>query len=137
MTSNQERVFYQDTQTQVTSARVVIGSKTYALANISSVDLQYRGNPPSCIPFAGFVPGGILLLAGLLTIASMPVAGLFCLGLGGIITFYCIQAIQKSQPYYAAILETNSGTIDALSAKKKEDLEPVVAAITQAIVERT
>ncbi len=132
-----EKVFYEDTQTRVTSARIVIGSKTYALDNISSVDLQYRQDSASCFVWGFLLISAFLGVAGLATAftGGGPIAFFFLIT-GGVLTWFCINQIRSHKPYYVAILETNAGSIDALSNENKESLVPIVDAINQAVIER-
>lgn len=130
--STQETIYYQDESIIVTNTRAVLGTKTYAMANITSVSM-------GVIP-ANRVPGIVLALIGLAIAgcacsvvgkdaASVIVFGLIVLGLG-----IAIAAAPKTR--YVVKIGSASGEANALVSKDKEYIQKIVNAVNEAIIKR-
>jgi hypothetical protein len=134
-----ERKFYEDASVLVTDKRLVIVGKTYAMANVTSV--QITGvEPPSgpvtwCVILA-LIFGGFAALILLGDFRHMTGLGLFMLaaGLGfGGCAYYVINS-------YAGMLSLRvsgtSGEVDALQDFDRDRMNAIVEAVTAAIVSR-
>lgn len=125
-----EVTHYSHGSVQVTNARAIIGSTTYAMANITSVKMaKKRANPWFGIFLA--VLGVILFLVAItgdqntveiIVTAVMAVAGI------------AIAATRRSR--YIVRIGSASGESDALISKDQETIESIVGAMQQAIIER-
>jgi hypothetical protein len=151
--SEQEIIFYQDKIVLITNTRAVLGSRTYAMSNVTSVT-------PGVIPadrtlgivvavIGALVTGfcGLISLFGLmwlfggssnstssairgnLFIGLFVVLGLLILGLG------IFLAIRKKDTY-AIRIGSASGESDALASKDYQYIYEVVKAMNQAIIYR-
>ena len=127
-----ETTYYQDGSIMVTNACAVLGSKTYAMANITSVSM-------GVIP-ANRTPGivvGIIGLAILVCSASRGsnssgggiIAGLVVLAIGVAIAFAV-----KTQ--YVVKIGSAFGESNALSSADQSYIQKVVNAVNEAIIKR-
>ena len=125
----QEKVYYNDAQTLVTSRRAVINGVTYVMANITSVALVIHEEERESLPL-------LLLMFGLMitTIVSILTVSLFAIG--GILMLLAAYGLLRPNAYFIVRIRTGSGETDALQSKEGYTLAPIVDAIKQAIVER-
>jgi hypothetical protein len=129
----QEKVYYDDGQTVVTSRRTVLNGKTYAMANITSVALGPQREQGDS---AFFILGLLVTLATAWEIFNVTtaIAGAWW---GGIclVTFILATYFTPS-PSYLVRIRSGSGETDALQGRERQSLQPIVDAINHAIVER-
>jgi hypothetical protein len=149
----QETIFYQDGSVLITNARAVLGARTYAMSNITSVT-------PAVIPadrtfgiiiaILGFLLtgccglvslGGLTLLfgdssgntstaiGGNIFIGLFVLLGLAILGLG---IFFAI----REKPTYFVRIGSASGESDALASKNYPYISKIVSSMNEAIVHR-
>ena len=130
MAEKKETIFYSDERgVRITDTRLIVGSTTYAMANITSVS---RTRKP-----ANRVPGIVLAILGLVILAITSqlgssegvIFGVILLGLG-----ILIAAIVKAT--YIARIGSASGETDAISSKDKQYIQAVVTAMNEAIIKR-
>lgn len=127
---------------KVTNLRVVIGAKTYALSNITSVELG-RKEPSGCVPdfliLAG-VGSVVIALTQLFGPASSStphpafptgwiIAAAFLLA-GGIL------ALRSGKPEYTVKVGSASGESNILASQDEPTIRKIVDAINTAIVQR-
>lgn len=103
----------------ITTARFVVGSKTYALRNITSVAATRRA-PSMVLPMA-------LLVIGLISMLASVVAGLVLLLLSGV----AVLLLGKGD--YSVHLLTAAGEAHAVTSENREYIEGLVAALNDAI----
>lgn len=124
--SQEEVVFFNKGTTKVTSARVIVGGKTFAMAGITSVEVR------KILPNTSYLPGLLAFFAGLGTTQSNMGAGIGILLLGIAMLWY-----QTSKPIkYALVLRAAGGEVNALESEKEKDIDVIASAITDAIVHR-
>ena len=125
----EERTILQRGDVTVTTARFLVGSHTYAMSGITSV--QTGVTRPSRV-------GPILLILfgviGMLTITTgapvqVLVVALICIVLG-------ILWLRSKKPVYHVLLRSASGEAKACSSKVSDDVNSIVAALNEAIVLR-
>jgi hypothetical protein len=125
-----EQIFFTGAGITVTRTRVVVGSKTFALANVTSVS---RGKSETNRT-VGILPGALLLLGGLGGLLSGDVLwGLLAVVLGiawGIVVFFLIP-IQ-----HLVRLRSSGGEFSVCHSPNRELVERIIGAINQAIVAR-
>jgi hypothetical protein len=124
--SGSERVYFSDLSITVTSTRAVLGSKTYALANITSVTLGENSLAGwGC--FTAFC-GGILALC-LQTPGSIQIGlfGLFVAAIGIVLMLYRT---------YVVRIGSASGEADAFQHRDRQYIETIVNALNLAIIDR-
>jgi len=130
--SNSETAYYDKDEIFVSNKRIVLGSKTYILDNITSVDLRYI--------YPNLSAGSMLVLLGIvffslgIFLATIHILG-FIFILGGVLVAI-IGAIIRNQIVYLVCLGSSSGEIDAMSSDDKQALSEIVDAINQAIIEK-
>jgi hypothetical protein len=124
-----EETYFSQGDVQVTNSRVVLGGKTYAMRNITSVTIGEI--PPNR------VPGIVLAVLGLCPLmggfsdngGALLVIGLIVIGLG-----IALAALVKTR--YVVRLGSASGESDALTAPDVAYIRKIVDAINKAIVQR-
>ena len=135
-TSPPEIVYYEDAQVKVTNARAILGSKTYALANITSVGL-YKDNPSNILPILMIVGGGLLLIPGIFMAAVGDIeSGIPCAVISFLLIAIGIGVMVTSKPSYIFRIGSASGEADALKSRNLEYMQRIVGAVNEAIVRR-
>ena len=143
-TNMTEQIFLETASAKVTNARAVIGEKTYAMANITSVGIN------SSISRLGrglVILGGLVLiypLMGLLYIVfdSVPLAYsgivlILMIGVpGGVLTLVGLLLNKNARATHVLTLYTASGEIKALTSKNLDKLRQISEAITNAMIAR-
>jgi len=131
--SESEVTYYEAGSVHVTNTRVVLGSKTYALRNITSVSMAVKqGN---------VVPGIILIVLGIIIGSCVGISSrseLLGLGILIVITIFgaALFAGQLRNTRYIVRIGSASGESDALALKDQERVKQIVAAMNQAIIQR-
>jgi len=127
-----ENTYFESGGVTVTSTRAILGGKTYAMTNITSVAMDKTG--------AKIVPGLILLILGILISGcglvvegTSRVLGLF-IGIAALIVG--ILALIAAKPSYIVRIGSSSGEANALSSRNQEHIQAIVGAMNQAIVDR-
>lgn len=124
-----EETIFKEGSVKITNLRAIIGSKTYAMSNITSVSLSGI-EPSNGGAFASLLFGG---LAGLASVAAQNwwLCAFFLLiaAFGGVV-------IYQSAPTYAVIIASASGETNALASKEEHRIRCIVEAINTAIVRR-
>ncbi len=122
-----EKIYYSDGAITVTSTRAVLGGKTYAMANITSVSLAENQQGAGCgcalLAVGGFF--ALFLMSG-----DTVALGFFGLVLGIIGVFV------MSQNSYVVCIGSASGETNALQHSSREYIQTIVDAVNQAIIDR-
>lgn len=122
-----EQTYFDDGRVRVTNTRFIVGAQTYAVRNITSVEVV-RHPPNRRAPI-------ILLIASAIFTIEMGKHGAtpeFALGLLGLVV--SIWWLLNQRPTYAVVLATSAGEIRALESRKSSFIDSVVVAINDAIV---
>jgi hypothetical protein len=122
-----EKVYHSDGAITVTSTRAVLGGKTYAMANITSVSLAENQPGAGCgcaLLGAGFV-FALVLFSG--ESIGLGLFGIMLLIVGGMI---------MSQKTYVVRIGSASGEANALENRSKVYIQEIVDALNQAIIDR-
>ncbi len=115
-----EHVFYQRDAIMVTGSRFVVGSKTYPIHGISSVD--WAKTPPAK------APAMVVMFVGLLVMMIPAVVfGLIIMGAG-----ICVGIFQKR--IYRVVLTTAAGESAACEGSSRESIRQIVEALNEAII---
>lgn len=149
--STSEVTIYQNDGVLITSTRAVLGAKTYAMSNITSVtSVIVPANKTLSILIATF--GALMMLCcgcygfynffigiagdstqyaigSLLAVAIPIILGVLVLA-GGIALY------TRTKPDYAVVIGSSSGEIKALMSKDKEHIMAIVNAMNDAIIRR-
>ena len=120
----EEKIFFENGKVRVTNARFVAGSKTFAMANVSSVSIGTLSSTK--IPsFILFIIGVILLIPE----ESRYVGG--ALSIVGVVWYYLLKKDE-----FAVRITSNSGQEDGYISQDKIEVEKIVAAVNEAIIYR-
>ena len=129
--STPESIYYQDSNITITNAHAILGSKTYAMANITSVSMgTVAANRTAGISISLF--GFIVFLCSLMG------RNVFLVGVLGAVIFIGlgIYLAYSAKPQYTVIIGSSSGESNALSAHDSEYIQRIVNSINEAIVKR-
>jgi hypothetical protein len=124
---DQEKVYYSDGAITVTSTRAVLGSKTYAMANITSVSLGENQQAAGC--------GCALLVVGIFFALGLFSADTAVIGLIGL-AMLAIGVVLMKQKSYVVRIGSASGEANALDNKDRAYIQAIVEAVNQAIIDR-
>lgn len=122
-----EKVYYSDGAITVTSTRAVLGAKTYAMANITSVSLAKAQKGVGC--GCALLVVGFLMAIGLFSRETVPVGllGVLILIGGGMMMTYTS---------YVVCIGSASGEVNALEHTSQKYIQTIVNAVNQAIIDR-
>ena len=128
-----EEILLETENFKVTTARAILGGKTYAMSNITSVKMV-KASAIAIFPILGLAIGVILMLGGFATIRDSGRPLLFILGLafvaGGILS------LMRAEPTYHVRIGSPSGEADVMSSKDQATIQNIVDAMNNAIVKR-
>jgi Family of unknown function (DUF6232) len=125
----QEKEYYKDDRTLVTSRRAVLNGVTYVMANITSVAIGQRQGQVGCLPGIMLILGTDIVVLGAALAIPLAIIGVVIL----IGTFIFIS---NPDAHYIVRIRSGSGEVDTLEGKDRQALQKIVDAINQAIVER-
>jgi len=118
----EEKIFYQNGDVRVTQSRFIVGDKTFALRNISSVQVGLIG--PNRTLYS------IVVLIGALSLLAEQ-ARLF----GAIVLIIAVIYIFTVKSGFSVRITINSGETDCLFSKDKKYVGTIVNALNDAIIE--
>jgi hypothetical protein len=128
---SQERVLFEGDGIKVTDKRAILGNKTYAITNITSVQ-KSKKNKGQLLPFILIILGIGLGLAALVNIKQ----GGACLAVGVVMVLIGGLLVSNAKDRYIVRLGSASGETDGLISPSEELIDTVVEAINQAIIGR-
>jgi len=135
-TEREETIYYEKDSVKITNSRAIIFSKTYSLANITSVTMGVI-LPGTCMPISVLAVGITLFLIGIGLLISSDVGSAFSmLVLGGLIAGVGYLSYKSGKNTYTVKIGSASGESHALSSPDKAYIEEIVQAMNKAIVER-
>lgn len=123
-----EKVYYSDGAITITSTRAVLGGKTYAMANVTSVSLAENQEGAGC-GCALLGVGALFALGGL---SSADTAGIGVLG----IVIVVVGFLWMNSSTYVVRIGSASGEANALQHRSREYIQAIVDAVNQAIIDR-
>lgn len=124
----EEEIIYSDPKASISTSRVVIDGKTYALRNITSVKMSVTPAKRGCAI--------VLLIFGLLMVviclankgaAGGAVVGAIILGIG-------VLAATSAKEQYHVSIASSSAESHALTSKDRSYIEKIVGAVNEAII---
>lgn len=128
-----ETTIYSDRDVTVTTSRIICGSTTYALRNITSVKLSVaEANRHAGLLFMAL--GVVLVILGAIgfDLRGSERFGAFFAGLVFAIPGYAHWR-HASNDYHLAIA-VSSGEVQAFTSKNRQQVEKIVAAVNEAII---
>lgn len=123
MDQTAEKDFYVDQLVKVTQSRFIVGAKTYAMRNISSVSL-YKIEKSRFIPIVLIVIGVLMLLG-----ENTRFFGVFLVGLG-------VTWLWLLKDEYAVRISTNAGEVNSIQSVDQAYVQRIVDALNNALVHR-
>jgi hypothetical protein len=130
-----ETILYQDKKIQITNARAVFASKTYAVPNITSVSLKTKpGKTAPVIPT--FFLGVALILAGVMMLFGGTGFGLALIVIGGVI-IWVANTLEDEKPIYIIRMVTSGSEVDVLITDDKGRARQISDALNQALIMRS
>ena len=130
--STQEIIIFENNDIKVTNLRAVFGTKTYAIANITSVEAK-RQNESSCLP-VGLILAGILgIMIGFGNLGNdmwwmmIPGAAICVAG---------FNMARAQKPTYVVQISSASGEIKAYVSQDKSYIDKIVEALNTAIIQK-
>lgn len=124
-----EKTYYSDNNgVSVTKSRIIIGSATYTVANITSVKTAKRSNK--------HLSGLIFSIVGLIIIIFSEGTNYTIFSIGLIILLGGGLWAILPRPTYHLIIASASGETYALSSKEKQYISNIVSAISDALTKR-
>lgn len=135
MSTAPEKTYYQSTNVLITSTRVEMAGKTFVMSNITSVSLATIPPSSGCATLL-LGMGVIMLLIGLIGVMGgdfdslvISVVGVAILGLPGLLW------LRSLKTEYAVNLSSASGETRAMQSGDRKQIEEIVAAIKEAIID--
>ncbi len=126
----EEKIYYDNGDVKVTNTRVVTNKQTYVLKNISLVESEKTASS-SCLPVGVIIAGiGTAALGSGSLKNGWPfiLTGLILVGMG-------VYLAKMSTSGYVVKITTNSGNSIAYTSYTKSEVDNVIRAINQAIIE--
>jgi len=130
MTDTGEITILEEESVKITNLRVIIGTKTYAMANVASVSMG-KNDSKGILPL--IVVAGILsALIGFIDLKE----NMQCLTLGVLMVIGGVLGIATSKTKYSVRIGSASGESNILESHDKATIKRVVNAMNEAIVRR-
>lgn len=127
----EEKNYYNDSTITVTSSRIIVGSTTYSLRNISSVKMTYV-DPSHIFEIILILIGIISLISGIPMIKN---SGGICIVLGVLLGVAGYFIYKSKKTTYYVVLGTNSGEQKALFSTDSNYIKNIVNEINNAIID--
>ncbi|MBK9007154.1 MAG: hypothetical protein IPM31_09195 [Anaerolineae bacterium] len=129
MTETGEITIFEDDKVKITNLRAIIGTKTYAISNVTSVSKSQKA--ASNIPFLLVIVGAFFIFLGIVGIREF--WGFLIIGL--IIAILGIRAV-NTKPAYIVKIGSASGETNILVSEDGAYIKRIVDAMNDAIVRR-
>jgi hypothetical protein len=114
----------------------MIGSKTYAMSNITSVEMG-RKDPSGCGPGVLILVGIVMAVGGGVGISENSVgSGAVWLVFGALAIFGGVMASKRAKPTYTVKIGSASGESNIMESRDQPTIQQIVNAINEAIVKR-
>jgi hypothetical protein len=126
----QETVYFQEGGVTVTNARAILGSKTFAMANITSVSM-HTDEPNKLIWILLTIFGLLFALIGFLP--DSPTA---CWGMSLVLVAFSVFKLFTLKTKYSIVIGSASGETNALTSTNMTYIRKIVNAMNEAIVKR-
>lgn len=136
-TDEKETQIYNHNDIQITNLRAVIGSKTYAIANITSVDNEI-------VPPNGFLPIGMIIVGVIAMIIGVssytnnwsPDNNPAAVVIGLLVVASGWGIIKTSKPSYLVKITTAAGEARAFTSDDEKEINNIVEALNKAIIQK-
>ena len=131
MTENNENIILEEGNVKITNLRAVIGAKTYAMSNVTSVNMGTKAtsNAPLSIILIG-----IILIIGSYVIGFRDSVG--CLAVALLLIVVGVYLAKNAKTTFIVRIGSASGESNILEAQDKAYIKRIVDALNEAIVRR-
>lgn len=121
-----ETTFFQSGEVTVTNARFIVGTQTFAMRSITSV--QGVETPASYTALVFVILVGVYLaITGFASSIGLAIVGVFLVA-GGI--WFCF----RQRPTYAVVLRTAGGEVTAYQSNDRDYIFQVIQALNDSII---
>jgi len=120
-------------QITVTSARIAIGTATYATVNITSVDIK-QILPDFRAAIGAGVAGAFALILGIVIAKTTLGAGAVFIILGVLVILIAFFLASNTKTQFALVFQTAGAEQKALISTSKSDIEEIKGAVNEAII---
>jgi hypothetical protein len=134
MSTPYEKIYYQSQNVLITSTRAEMAGKTFVMSNITSVNLATISPSTGCATLL-FVLGASMLVGGIFEFVRgntdlivISIVGLILSLLG----YFWVKSLKTE---YAVNLSSASGETRIMQSTNKKQIEDIVAAIKQAVID--
>ena len=137
MTDSGEITYYKGFNVLVTNTRAVMGGRTFAMANITSVSTAIKAPNPT-VWALGIAFGAIATIGGIVSLfdgSIVPIA-LGCTGFGVLAIVTSLLVLKSQKSTYSVTIGTAGGEANALSSENETQVRDIVEAMNRAIIER-
>ncbi len=130
-----EETMFEKGAVKITSARAILGKKTFAMSGITSVEMG-RDDTNKTFPAALMLIGAIISLLSILGGLSGGGISLPILVVGIFLATAGVFVARQQRPNYIVKIGSASGETDGYQSENKSEIEEIVDAINDAIVRR-
>jgi membrane-bound ClpP family serine protease len=128
---SEEKVIYEKGNIKITNMRAIFGDKTYAVSNITSVTKKEKTTPFSFLP-VGIIVFGIAFIT--ISFFNNLNGALMILGVFMVIGGYFVAMLLRTE--YFIQLGSAAGDTEAYTSKDIAEIEKIVQAINQAMIQQ-
>lgn len=132
----EEKVLYENGNVKVTSARFIVGNKTYQLGQINSSEPLVEKMKTPTLKYILMGLGILVSLAALGNMGESFIGAIVGAAFGGAIAYVGYKFINKPDDIYHVQITTSSGEASALSSTDSEHISNIVNAINDGLAMR-
>lgn len=135
--TNQEEALYTLRDIHITNLRAVFGSKTYAIANITSVSSEVM-QPNGCLPAGMIIIGAIAIVIGVMTYTNnwSPDNNPAAIVIGLLVAASGVGILRTSKPSYLVKITTAAGEARVFTSYDENEISDIVEALNKAIIQK-
>ena len=132
-----EIVYYTDDAVTVTNARAMFRGKTYALANVTSVEMVIKQPENQYVAILLIAIGLVLVLGAVVIIGSLSIGTVAGLLFSGVIAgLFGVWIMRHEKPSYIVRISSSSREADALISEDQQYIQNIVKAVNEAFIKR-
>ena len=124
-----EKIYFEQGDITITGARFVIGSKTFAMRNITSVQIVENESKAA-------IPGYLILIGIAMTGIGFAGSHKDIAFAGLVIAAAGVYSAWNQKSTFSVVLTTAAGEVSAYTSEKREFIATIVQALNRSIAER-
>lgn len=131
-----ETTILEEGEIKITNLRAIFGDKTYAVSNISAVEMQSK--PPSLFPALIGILGGVLVLIAIPSLLNNRTwdNNYTALVIGLVLAIYSFLTVRAAKTQYIISFTSSSGEVKAFASPNEEQINRIVQALNDAIIQK-